>query len=296
MDEIFVNNYIKEIEIGAFQSERGCKQRVEFNVNLKVEPLSKVLNDDVDRVLSYEVITEAINNELQRQRFNLLETLAENIADQCLREARVLQANVKIEKLDRISGSLGVSISRIQGNKLSFENVHYYPEELEKFSLISFSSAHTNSDLMLSWISKLKKSDRPVVITVGPDLYFLKSEFDHELNLSIKNTIGLLSMDQSAWIIHGLDRRLPIASSKAELNWALQSKKVSLFCPSQFVRQSLSVVPQLSRKSKEFYRWLATELKIKNLYLVGPDYNNRKFKENGINVRYLNIGDWNSFR
>ena len=73
MDKIFVNHYLKEIEIGAFQSEVGCKQRVEFNVWLELFQSNIELNDNVEKVLSYEIIIDAINSELNKQRFNLLE-------------------------------------------------------------------------------------------------------------------------------------------------------------------------------------------------------------------------------
>lgn len=112
MDQIFVNNYIKEIEIGAFRSELGRTQRVEFNVWLDIEPPKYRLSDNVEKVLSYEVIIEAINSELEKRRFNLLETLAEKIAARCLKEERVLRVQIKIEKLDRIPGSLGIFITR----------------------------------------------------------------------------------------------------------------------------------------------------------------------------------------
>ena len=112
MDQIFVNNYIKEIEIGAFRSELGRTQRVEFNVWLDIEPPINGLSDNVEKVLSYEVIIEAINSELEKRRFNLLETLAEKIAARCLKEERVLRVQIKIEKLDRIPGSLGIFITR----------------------------------------------------------------------------------------------------------------------------------------------------------------------------------------
>ena len=112
MDQIFVNNYVKEIEIGAFRSELGRTQRVEFNVWLDIEPPKYRLSDNVEKVLSYELIIEAINSALEKRRFNLLETLAEKIAARCLKEARVLRVQIKIEKLDRIPGSLGIFITR----------------------------------------------------------------------------------------------------------------------------------------------------------------------------------------
>ena len=37
-DHIFVKDFVKTIEIGAYQSERGCKQKVQFDVTLDIEP------------------------------------------------------------------------------------------------------------------------------------------------------------------------------------------------------------------------------------------------------------------
>ena len=85
-DRISLRDHIVEVEIGAFQSERGSKQRVCFNIVVEVKPLDHKIEDDVDRILSYDRVTEAITIELNVERLNLLETLAERIADRILIE------------------------------------------------------------------------------------------------------------------------------------------------------------------------------------------------------------------
>ena len=57
-------------------------------------------------------MTEAIAHELAAERLNLLETLAERIAERILLEPQALRAFVRIEKLDRGPGALGVEIVR----------------------------------------------------------------------------------------------------------------------------------------------------------------------------------------
>ena len=79
-DRISLRDYVVEVEIGAFQQERGTLQRVRFNIVVEVTPLTGPIDDDVDRILSYDKITEAIAFELAAERLNLLETLAERIA------------------------------------------------------------------------------------------------------------------------------------------------------------------------------------------------------------------------
>jgi 7,8-dihydroneopterin aldolase/epimerase/oxygenase len=111
-DRISLRDHIVEADIGAFQQERGVAQRLRFNVVVEVRPDPAPLNDDVDRILSYDRITEAIAAELADERLNLLETLAERVAERVLAEPQAMRAFVRIEKLDRGPGALGVEIMR----------------------------------------------------------------------------------------------------------------------------------------------------------------------------------------
>ena len=84
LDRISLRDHIVDVEIGAFQAERGVTQRICFNVVVEVQPLSGPIDDDVDRILSYDRVTEAIALELADERLNLLETLAERVAERIL--------------------------------------------------------------------------------------------------------------------------------------------------------------------------------------------------------------------
>ncbi|HHX89134.1 MAG TPA: dihydroneopterin aldolase, partial [Paracoccus sp.] len=111
-DRIALRDYPVEADIGAFQTERGQIQRLLFNVVVEVAPPLRPLEDDVDRILSYDRITEAIADELAAERLNLLETLAERVAERILAEPRAMRVFVRVEKLDRGPGALGVEIVR----------------------------------------------------------------------------------------------------------------------------------------------------------------------------------------
>ena len=112
LDRISVRDYVRDVEIGAFRTERGVTQRIRFNVVLEVSHHAAAQDDDVDKVISYDTITEAIEHELAAERVNLLETLAERVAARCLADPRAVRVFVRIEKLDRIPGALGVEIVR----------------------------------------------------------------------------------------------------------------------------------------------------------------------------------------
>ena len=291
LDKIFVNDYLKEVEIGAFQSEHGCTQRIKFNVCLEIEPISIQLDDNVDKVLSYEIITDAINLELSSQRFNLLETLAEKVANRCLKETRVTRVEVKIEKLDRVPGSLGVYISR---NREPHQKTKFKQAECidtSEIALISFPGEIANTREMRSWISALLESNKIITIVIEPPM----ESVENTLNSIAMSQVALLGMEAGAWRSSCIDDRLAVVSTKSELYCVSKSKKITLFCPSHLTRNSVSLVPDMPNNYDEFLIWLAEELGIKNLYLVGRDENKLKTNAEKINVRFFNRNDWNCF-
>jgi dihydroneopterin aldolase len=85
LDRISLRDHAVEVEIGAFQVERGVRQRLRFDIVVEVRPLGDAA-DDVDRILSYDKLAEAVAAELAAERLNLLETLAERVAARILRE------------------------------------------------------------------------------------------------------------------------------------------------------------------------------------------------------------------
>ena len=95
-DRISVRDHVITIEIGAFQAERGTTQRIRFNVVVEVRRLTGQIKDDVDRILSYDRITEAINASLSEDRLNLLETLAELVAERILTEPQAQRVFVRM--------------------------------------------------------------------------------------------------------------------------------------------------------------------------------------------------------
>ncbi|MFV0475823.1 MAG: dihydroneopterin aldolase [Pikeienuella sp.] len=111
-DRIFLHDHIIEVEIGAFAEEFGRVQRLRFNVDLDIARQAETYADDLGNVVSYDLIVNGIRELAAGPRIMLLESFAERLAARLLSEARVARARVRIEKLDRVSGSLGVEIER----------------------------------------------------------------------------------------------------------------------------------------------------------------------------------------
>lgn len=111
-DRIFLADYVTDVEIGAFSEEYGVTQRLRFNVSLDVRRFHASYGDEVEAVVSYDLIIEAIDALKAGPRMKLVETFAERLAEILLEEPRVARALIRIEKLDRVAGALGVEIER----------------------------------------------------------------------------------------------------------------------------------------------------------------------------------------
>lgn len=112
LDKIFVRDLVLDCEIGVFHEEKGVTQKVRFNVDLSVRPHTAHLDDDIEQVISYDIIVEGIKALLAEGHINLVETLAEDIAKHCLKDPRAVKAVVRVEKLDKEPGAVGVEIVR----------------------------------------------------------------------------------------------------------------------------------------------------------------------------------------
>jgi dihydroneopterin aldolase len=116
-DRIFLSNYVREIEIGAYREEHGVTQRVRFDIVLEVTRNTAHLDDRVGRVVNYDDLWEAIEEIASAERINLVETFAERLASTLLVDPRARRVTIRMEKLDRLPGgaTLGCEITRRRG-------------------------------------------------------------------------------------------------------------------------------------------------------------------------------------
>ena len=111
---VFVRDLDLMALIGIYDHERVKPQRIVVNVDLSVQEAHGPMSDDIDHVVSYEIVVKKIEAIVAAGHVNLVETLAERFAEACLRDKRVLAARVRIEKPDIIPNarSVGVEIER----------------------------------------------------------------------------------------------------------------------------------------------------------------------------------------
>lgn len=238
LDRIAVRDYVVETEIGAFQSERGVTQRVQFNVVVEVARHAAAATDDVDQVLSYDTITQAIDAQLRTERINLLETLAERIAERVLANPKAVRIFIRIEKLDRIPGTLGVEIVR---TRRAAENVVPRlvgpPQAIDDVPhplVVFMSNEIIASPRLPAWLDALEARAEPVVITLPHREGFIQPAQAGP----VARRIALLDVEQNAWLLAERDPRCVVVNSRTELDWAMRRGQISVWAPSKIVLDS----------------------------------------------------------
>lgn len=261
-DRISLRDYITEVEIGAFQQERGHLQRIKFNVVVEVEPLTGPIDDDVDRILSYDRVTEAIDAELGAERLNLLETLAARVAERILLEPQALRVFVRIEKIDRGPYSLGVEIMREQGGE-DGAAVEVVDAPHPRVAFLSNHQIH--SDALSTIIDDLSADDSPLIFCVGAgDIVAPTAGVDQA-----QRRIDLLAIEQNAWVLAGRDKRCVVVETRTELDWAMKNGQICVWAPSKVILDA-SDSPNTT-DGLTLAAWFAGELQAFELVVAGTD-------------------------
>ena len=230
-DRISLRDWPVEAEIGAFQAERGHRQRLLFNIVVEVCPQSAPVDDDVDRILSYDRITEAIADMLAAERLNLLETLAERVAERILAAPRAMRAFVRIEKLDRGPGALGVEIVRARA-AVPLRQVMEDGSDDAVHPLIAYlDNQMIDAPGLSARLDALEARGAPVVLCVGrPPV-----DAPRVAPQAVQRRIDLLAIEQNAWRLAARDRRCTVTASRTEIDWAIRQGHTIVWAPSKVV-------------------------------------------------------------
>lgn len=274
-DRLLVRDHMVEVEIGAFQGERNLLQRVKFDVVVEVAPFTHDIDDDVDQIMSYDRVTEAIAAELDAERLNLLETLALRIADRILIEPQAERVFVRIEKLDRGPGALGVEIVRTKADMTETQtNTRTAPR------IVYLSNTAAEDPRLADWLDTLIAREEPLILTCQatalprPNV----APVDHQ------RKIDLLAVEQNAWVLAARDPRLHVVATRTELDWAIKNGQPCVWAPSKLVLDATQAPGTVT--PEDLTIWFAQEMRACDVIAIGT-----ALPENAaVSVRMLDPG------
>jgi len=257
-DRISLRNYVRKVEIGAFHAERGQVQGISFNIVLEVD-LPKNPDDDVDQIISYDTLISAIDLALSVERINLLETLAERVSENILSDPRAIRVFIRIEKLDRGPGLLGVEIVRRQESK----SLNSKPLS-NCFIVVFLDEEAIKSERLSEVITLVTRQDYPVVISLCDYGFRPKN-----LKKAAQRRVNLLSLDQNAWALSGFDERCKVVETRTELEWAINESQLIVWSPSRIVLSSDISLELSNFNSFELTEWFAEEFGAQGIFSIG---------------------------
>jgi 7,8-dihydroneopterin aldolase/epimerase/oxygenase len=262
LDRISLRDHVVDVEIGAFQAERGVTQRVRFDVVVEVQALTGPVDDDVDRILSYDRVTESIARALAEERLNLLETLAERIAALILAEPQAMRVFVRIEKLDRGPGALGVEIVRARDGVSPRDSGPRPHPELVFLSNDAIASPHLGG-----WLDQLQALGRPLILCVGASAA-PAPQVPHRM---AQRRIDLLAIEQNAWVLAARDPRCVVVETRTELDWAMRNGQTCVWAPSKVVLDFVDTPSAQPRDAVALAAWFAATFDAEEMLVIGAD-------------------------
>jgi len=114
MDKVMVKNILARGIIGIREWEREKPQDILINLDLFTEQRKSATADDITECVDYSTLTKKVIQHAESAKRLTVEALAEDIAQVCLQDSRVLKATVRVEKPGavRFAQSVGVEIER----------------------------------------------------------------------------------------------------------------------------------------------------------------------------------------
>lgn len=110
MDKIFLHGLTVDCVIGVFEWERRITQKVYIDIDVAFDIGRAAGSDNIDDTLSYKDLSRQVTTLVQEGKFNLVETMAERIAELVLQNANVPWCRIKVNKKGAVSSAVDVGV------------------------------------------------------------------------------------------------------------------------------------------------------------------------------------------
>lgn len=116
-DKLSINELLVPCIIGVFENERKEKQNVSISLELSVDTHKAGQTDNISDTVSYHDIANDVYRLVSESHFQLLEKLAQTVADFCLKDKRIQQVVVHIQKPQALKHAKSAAITITRTNE-----------------------------------------------------------------------------------------------------------------------------------------------------------------------------------
>ena len=119
MDTIFVNDLRVDAVIGIYDWERRIKQTVSFDLELGADIRRAAARDDIADTVNYKAVAKRVLAFVEASEFQLVETLAERVAEVIMREFSVPWLRLTLRKPGAVRHARDVGVIIERGTRTS---------------------------------------------------------------------------------------------------------------------------------------------------------------------------------
>ena len=114
MDIVYLRDLEIECTIGIFEWERRIKQTIVLDLEMATDIRRAAATDRIEDALDYKAVSKRLIEFVGQSEFQLVETLAERVAEIVLKEFRVPWVRLRVNKRHAIrqAADVGVVIER----------------------------------------------------------------------------------------------------------------------------------------------------------------------------------------
>ena len=117
MDIVFINDLRIETIIGIYDWERRVKQTISLDLEMAADIRAAATTDAIEDTLNYKAVAKRLIAFVGESQYQLVETLAEKIADIVLTEFGVAWLKLTVHKPGAVRGSRDVGVIIERGNR-----------------------------------------------------------------------------------------------------------------------------------------------------------------------------------
>ena len=117
MDIIYLREFRVETVIGIYEWERRIKQPVIIDLQMAADIRRAATTDNIDDTLNYKAVAKRLISFIEGSQFQLVETLAERIAEIVMSEFRVPWLRLELNKKGAVRGAQDVGVIIERGHR-----------------------------------------------------------------------------------------------------------------------------------------------------------------------------------
>ena len=110
MDIIYLTDFKIDCVVGIWAWERQTTQTLVFDLEMAIDVAKAAQRDHIDDTVNYKAVAKRLIGFVGASQFQLVETLAERVAELVLKEFNVTWLRLKVNKKGAIRGAADVGV------------------------------------------------------------------------------------------------------------------------------------------------------------------------------------------